>query len=189
MENRNKTALVLALSAVPALSFSLNVPDGVIMAFATVVTFLLSGALSYGVSTLTSEDARPYVRLIINAVVVSGMMMIMEAFLYTRFTPYITYFALNAVSAVIVTGLDESRRSFKETMKEIFVFSDKFVSAVILTSLIREVFGKGSIFGFDIAFMKNYVIAPLSKTTGGLFVYAVVMALLISVEGAKEEKK
>jgi hypothetical protein len=54
---------------------------------------------------------------------------------------------------------------------------------MVVCALIREVLGNGSIWGVEIAFLKDYRISSLAGAFGGYLVLAIVMAVINKVLG------
>ena len=63
------------------------------------------------------------------------------------------------VGKVVVTGLD-------------------FLAVIAVVALLRELFGLGTVWGQEIAFLKAHAVASLQKPMGGFLVYAIVAAIV-----------
>jgi electron transport complex protein RnfE len=60
-----------------------------------------------------------------------------------------------------------------------------FTIAMLMMSIIREVFGNASFAGIAIPFMENYKIAFMKAAPGGLLVYGLLIALVCAVTKGK----
>ncbi len=189
MEKKNRMFMVLALSVVPALGFSGSVRTGVIMSIMTVITFVLSRAVAYPLTQKSSKSGAFLISLLVNAFCVSAMMMLLEAFFYEVYSGMGIYFALNAISTLALVSTAEEDLSFGESIKDTLTYGDMFCLLVILSSLIREVFGSGSFYEIELGFMKNHLIPLLAKPQGGFFACGVVFALLSATYKKEEVKK
>ena len=55
---------------------------------------------------------------------------------------------------------------------------DPTTAVIAVVALLRELFGLGTVWGQEIAFLKAHAVASLQKPMGGFLVYAIVAAIV-----------
>lgn len=189
MERKNRVFFILVLGIVPALGFSSDVRSALLLSIATVVGFYISRAVSYPLTKKSGEGVSFLTALLVNIFVFSALMMLLEAFLYDVYKGMEIYFALNAVSGTALLSSSDRDLSLKESMADVTETADMFSLLVILSAVIREVFGSGSFYGIEIGFMKNHLIPLLIKPQGGFFTLGIILALLKGTYKKEETSK
>lgn len=189
MERSNRQAMILSLSSVPALAFSVSFSSALGLGIYTFIALALTTMVSYPLAKSVSKKAAFAVAVLVSVVVVSALMMVLEAFRNEIYSGNGSYFALVAVSALILTAFTGNEgRSFKSVMSDSLQTGSEWLVAVVLTALIREVAGKGTIMGNEIAFLSPYRISILQKPFGGFVIYALVTAAVVAVDRKGEKK-
>lgn len=189
MERSNRQAMILSLSSVPALAFSVSFSSALGLGIYTFIALALTTMVSYPLVKSVSKKAAFAVVVLVSVVVVSALMMILEAFRSEIYSGNGSYFALVAVSALILTAFTgDEGRSFKSVMSDSLQTGSEWFVAVVFTALIREVVGKGTIMGNEIAFLLPYRISVLSKPFGGFVIYALVTAAVVALDRKGEKK-
>lgn len=189
MEKKNRTFMLLALSAVPALGLSTNVKTALLLSLGVVVSLVVSRAITYPLVKKSSRGGGAIISLLVSLFVTSSAMMLLEAFLYDVYSGNSVYFALTFLLGFALSSTSESTLTFKESIVDTLSYSLFFLVSVVLTAVLREVFGSGSFWGLEIGFMKNHLISILTKAQGGFITYGLSLALLSAVCNKKEEEK
>lgn len=189
MERSKKLMMVLALSSVPALAFSVSLRTAVGLGIYTFIALALTTMISYPLVKSVSKKASAVVSLLVSVMVVSLMMMVLEAFRNDIYRGNGVYFALTAVTPLLLSSLIETEgKNFRAVLSDALQRGSEWFLAVVLTAFIRELVGKGSLMGKEIAFLTPYRISILSKPFGGFVIYA-LMASAVAALDRKEEKK
>lgn len=185
MKNRNIT--IVALSGVPALMYSSSLESALVLSLSVLVTALLSRLISYPLIKKSSRGAAVILLLIINSTLVSAVGMVLSALFYAVYYPVRIYFSLSALSMLLFLPLfDDGEMTFKEAVSETLTEALLYLLLVILTALLREVFGSGTIWGKKIF---DALVPSLSGASGAFFTYGIVLALLGLFYKGKEEVK
>ncbi len=189
MDKSNRLMMILSLSSVPALAFSVSLDVALGLGIYTLIALALTTAISYPLLKTVSKKASVAVALLVSVVVVSALMMILEAFRSEIYSGNGTYFALAAVSALILSAFTrEEEKSFSATLSSSLLTGSEWIAALALTALIRETIGKGTIMGNEIAFLTPYRITLISKPFGGFVIYALVTAAVVAIDRKGEKK-
>lgn len=189
MERSKRLMMILSLSSVPALAFSVSFGSALGLGIYTFIALALTTMVSYPLVKTVSKKAAFAVVVLVSVVVVSALMMILEAFRSEIYSGNGSYFALVAVSALILTAFTgDDGRSFKSVMSDSLQTGSEWFMAVVLTALIREALGKAAIMGHEIAFLTPYRISILQKPFGGFVIYALVTAAVVALDRKGEKK-
>lgn len=171
---------LLFLGACPAMGASVGVLPAIAMGVAVILTLVLMSALAPLVKKLVPHDGTLPVFILLSAGIVSVIQLLMNAFLPSVFQMLGVYLAAAAVNLLVLHAAEDS------TVADSLKTGLGFLLAVLLTALIREVFGSASIAGFSIPFLENYCIPALTQGSGGFFVYAMVAALANAIFPGKK---
>lgn len=189
MDKSNRLMMILSFSSVPALAFSVSLDVALGLGIYTLIALALTTAISYPLLKTVSKKASVAVALLVSVVVVSALMMILEAFRGGIYSGNGTYFALAAVSALILSAFTrEEEKSFSATLSSSLLTGSEWLIALAFTALIRETIGKGTIMGNEIAFLTPYRITLISKPFGGFVIYALVTAAVVAIDRKGEKK-
>ena len=171
---------LLFLGACPAMGASVGVLPAIAMGVAVILTLVLMSALAPLVKKLVPHEGTLPVFILLSAGIVSVIQLLMNAFLPSVFQMLGVYLAAAAVNLLVLHAAEDS------TVADSLKTGLGFLLAVLLTALIREVFGSASIAGFSIPFLENYRIPTLTQGSGGFFVYAMVAALANAIFPGKK---
>lgn len=171
---------LLFLGACPAMGASVGVLPAIAMGVAVILTLVLMSALAPLVKKLVPHEGTLPVFILLSAGIVSVIQLLMNAFLPSVFQMLGVYLAAAAVNLLVLHAAEDS------TVADSLKTGLGFLLAVLLTALIREVFGSASIAGFSIPFLENYCIPTLTQGSGGFFVYAMVAALANAIFPGKK---
>lgn len=171
---------LLFLGACPAMGASVGVLPAIAMGVAVILTLVLMSSLAPLVKKLVPHEGTLPVFILLSAGIVSVIQLLMNAFLPSVFQMLGVYLAAAAVNLLVLHAAEDS------TVADSLKTGLGFLLAVLLTALIREVFGSASIAGFSIPFLENYRIPTLTQGSGGFFVYAMVAALANAIFPGKK---
>lgn len=171
---------LLFLGACPAMGASVGVLPAIAMGVAVILTLVLMSALAPLVKKLVPHEGTLPVFVLLSTGIVSVIQLLMNAFLPSVFQMLGVYLAAAAVNLLVMHAAEDS------TVADSLKTGLGFLLAVLLTALIREVFGSASIAGFSIPFLENYRIPTLTQASGGFFVYAMVAALANAIFPGKK---
>lgn len=153
------------------------------MSLAVLVTLVLSSL----VITLIKGIVPEKVKLVVNLIVVTGfavlVQMLMKAFVSSLFDQVGMELACVALSLGVfrtnkqVEGLEKEPTSVLTCVACALYFA----CLMIVTSVVREFLGNGSIFGVAIGFMENVKVSAFVSAYGAYIVLAIVLAVINAI--------
>lgn len=187
MEKKNRNIMLTALSAVPALSFTENLRSALLFALSIFISALTARLISYPLTRKSSKSASFILTAIVNVTVVSGASMVLSGFFYSVFYSLRVYYVLSALSASFFISLfEEDGISYKDALLDTLSVMLLYGFVVIVTALLREIIGSGSVFGKSLF---DALIPTLSRPGGAFFSYGVSLALVNAIYIGKEKRK
>lgn len=177
------TLLVLGAGFVMASSSDIRAALG--MGAAVLLAMLLSSIVVSATHKIIPDYAKMPAYLLIITGFVSLISMVMQAIVPTVVNMLGVHLATVAVSAVVYRDCEEvaDHNGEATSIKTALVTGGFFTVIMLVCALIREVLGKGSIWGVEIAFLKDCTISSLAGAFGGYLVLAIVIAVINKVIG------
>ena len=175
--------LVLGAGFVMASSKDIRAALG--MGVAVLLAMLLSSVVVSAIHKIIPNYAKIPVYLMIITGFVTLISMLMQAFVPEVVNMLGIHLAALSVSAVVYRDCEEVADCNGEvtTIKTSIVTGVFFTVVMVVCSLIREVLGNATIWGNEIAFLKDYKISALVSAFGGYIVLAIVMAVINKITG------
>ena len=103
----------------------------------------------------------------------------MQAFLPNAYQLLGVYVAVLAVNLLVFClGERAGSRPFGAAVLDALLTGLGFAAAALVTAAIRELFGAGSFAGLTVPFFETYNMPILRQATGGIAVFAIVLALV-----------
>lgn len=174
----SNTAVLLFLAACPAMGASVDVRSAFVMGLCVLILAVLTAIILSVLRGVLSGNGVIAAAVIVSAGFASIMIMLLRAFVPAVYSVIWMYLGLCCVNMMLIS---QSERGVKEAVKACVVF----FAAIILTALLREFFGAGSIAGAAIPFMENYKISILTQAPGGFIVFALVMSAFSGLSAGK----
>lgn len=181
--------LPLGVGFVMASSNDLRAAVG--MGVAVLLALFFSAVVISALRKVIPQAAHLPIYILIITGFVSLIQMVMEAHFPGVVNMLGVHLAALSVSAVPyrdaehVSGVMGEGPSVKTAIETGLLFT--FVMAVC--AVIREILGKGAIWGVKIPFMQNFCISALGGVFGGYLVLAIVFAVMRKVSGKSYEEK
>lgn len=171
---------LLVLGAGFVMASSANIKASLGMGLAVFVTMLLSSVTICAVRKFIPHAIRLPAYVLIITGYVSLIDMLMQAYFPETVEMLGVHLAALAVSAVMFRDAEEVAgiKDEIQTIVTSVVSGFLFVIVLAVCAVIREFFGSASIFGKEIAFMKDYRISALAGVVGGYIVLAIVVAVI-----------
>lgn len=170
-KTRFNPALILFLGAAPALGATVDVRAGLGLGLAALLVMLLSTLVLLALRKLIPEGARLPAAILVSAGFTSLIGLMMNAFFPTVYGLLGLYLSVLAVNLLVFAQAESL------SVKHSLVSGLAFLGLVLVTALLREVFGAASFAGIGLSFLAEYKIPLLLKAPGGLVIYAFVAAL------------
>lgn len=187
MENKDRVLSLLVAGSVPALALTVNTSVALALSCVVLFTSICSTLVLSLLRKSISDTIRIPMIIIINTFFVSISLMLLASFFPKTYTLGGVYFGLCALSLMLFkVGESASEKETGVSLKESITVALIYCVVVIVTALIREIFGSASIFGYSLSFLSSYTIPILSKASGAFIIYAFVLAAFSALK--KEAK-
>ncbi|MBQ9769321.1 MAG: hypothetical protein IJW27_03865 [Clostridia bacterium] len=181
------------LAVLPLVAVSASVKTGLLISVITVLALIISSLAVFALKALLTEKTAPFARLIISVGVVGISATLLGIFFKEDIASLGIYVNIAAVSAVLLVRSDFVISADLSGLISGCGLSAAVGSAfLIVSSLIREFFGNGSLLGFDIYSKYLTPIAFLKTPAGGLLTTAVLLTvycLLVGKNKMREEEQ
>ena len=186
MENnlfKKDPSWILFLGACPALAASAGVKTALGMGAAVLVLTVLSALVLCALRRFIPSCVKLAAALLVAAFLAAAVQMLMGAFLPKAAQAIPMYLAVLAVDMLIfAAGENASDVKLGAAVLDSVKVSVYFAVVVVITAVIREVFGAGEFFGMEIPFLSQYSVPVLAKAPGAFFVLAIVAAMAKNVK-------
>lgn len=169
---------VLLLGACPAMAVTTDLRSALAIGLAVMAAVLLSSIVIAAISKLLPQSGRLYVCIAVAAVFVAAIDMLMNAYFPKVYGKLGIYLAVCAVDLLIFAGAENAARSGFKAVADALLASLLFVAVVAVVGAVRELFGAGSIWGVEIAFLKEHAVPALLQAPGGFMIFAFVAAVV-----------
>ena len=182
---QNPTAL-LFLGAVPALGASATVNGALGMSLAVVGVLVLS-ALVLGLGrSLIPEGARFPSAVLVVAGFASAAQLLLHALLPSAWEMLGIYAAVLAVDLMLFAAADDALElGLGKGVLNALLCGLVFAVFTLILAAIRELFGSASFAGNPVEALEAYKIPLLAKFSGGLVVFAILLAIVNAICPAK----
>ena len=183
--------LVSMLGVCPALATSTSVDNGLAMGIVVLAVLILSNVTVSLLKSMIPSKIRLAVYMIIIAGYVSATEMLFKAYLPSLDKSLGFYISLVVVNCVVLSRSEQfaSKNSVVLSFVDALANGLGYTVVLVVISFIREVFGKGSIFGFDFAQYIGYSpISILAAPAGGFLVLGLLCALYNKIGLTRREK-
>ena len=172
MEKKLNPVMILFLGASVAIGATTSLTEALTAGVAVLAVMVLSSLVCMLINKLTS-DCKMGARIIVVAAMTTVVSLLMRAFF--PFDVAIVYIASLSVNLLVFCYLDES-------VKDAAFAGFFFLVLILMIGAIRELFGAGSIAGYEIGFLASHTVNVLNTPAGGLLITALVMALFNKAE-------
>ena len=172
-------ATLLFLGAVPALGASADLRAALGMGAAVLGVLLLSALILGLLRNLIPSGARLPAALLVVAGCASAAQLLLHALLPSAWEMLGFYAAVLAVDLMLFASAEDALDfPLGKSLCSALISGLIFAVFVLLLAAIRELFGAASLCGNPIEALEPYKITLLTKVTGGLFVFAILLAVV-----------
>ena len=188
---KENPVLVLVLGTCPTLAVTSSVLGAVSMGLAALFVLVCSNMAISAMRKIIPDSVRIPCYIVIIAGFVTVVKLIVKAYLPDIDVLLGSYLDLIVVNCIILGRAEMFAREngVVDSALDGVGMGIGFTLALVCMSTVREIFGAGSWFGFEIPFMADYKIPVLTQAPGGFFVFGALMALLAFMTGGKATKK
>ncbi len=188
---RENPVFVLVLGTCPTLATTSTIIGAISMGLAATAVLMCSNGVVSLLRRLIPDTVRIPCYIVIIAAFVTLVQMFMHAYLPELYELLGVYLALITVNCIVLGRAEmyASKNTVGKSILDGLGMGLGFTLALLLMSLVREVFGAGTFLGTEIPFIKNHTIGILTKAPGGLMVYGLLIFLVSVVTGGKAPGK
>lgn len=162
------------------------------MSLAVIVVLVLSSLVVNAFKKIVPES----IKLAFNMIIVSGFAILVQMLLQAFMSEAANLFGIELSCVALSLGLFREEKQIEGVEKPathiltVLACGLYFAVLMIVTSLVREFLGNGSIFGIAIKFMENVKVSGFLSAYGAYIVLAIVLAVInaICLKESKEEK-
>lgn len=178
-------SVLLVLGAGFVMASSADIRAALGMGAAVLLSMLLSSIVVSALHKIIPAYAKLPAYLLIITGFVSIIGMLMQAWFPDVVKMLGVHLATLAVSAVIYRDAEEvaDHNGEATSIKTALITGLFFTVIMVVCALIREVIGNATIWGVEIAFLKDYKISSIAGAFGGYIVLALVMAFINKITG------
>lgn len=178
---RNPAAL-LFLGAVSALGASADVRAALGMSIAVTCVLVLSALVLGLLRGLIGEGARLPAAVLVTAGFASAAQLLLHALLPSAWEMLGIYLAVLAVDLMLFASAEDALESgLGKGVVNALLCGVIFAVFVLILASIRELFGAASFAGNPVEALEAYKIPLLTKFSGGLVVFAILLAIVNAI--------
>ena len=172
-------AAVLFLGAAPALGASTDVRAALAMSLAVLGVLLCSSLLLGLIRKLLPREAFLAAAMLVVAGFASAAQLLLQAFVPSVYEMLGFYAAILAVDLLLFAGAEcAEEQGLGKALVNALLSGLIFTVFVLLLAAIRELFGSASFAGQSVEALKNIRINVLTQASGGLIVFAILLAVV-----------
>lgn len=188
---KENPVLVLLLGTCPTLAVTSDVKSALGMAAAATVVLILSNLFISLLRNVIPDKVRIPCYIVVIAGFVTVVEMVMHAFFPDIYSALGIFLSLIVVNCIILGRAEmfASKNGALASIMDGIGMGIGFAIALLAMSSIREIFGAGSFFGFEIPFIKDYTIPILTSAPGGFFVFGLLIAIVNKLMSKKRKPK
>ncbi len=170
---------LLFLGAVPALGASVSVQGALGMSAAVIGVLLLSALVLGALRGLIPSGARLFAAVIVVAGFASAAQLLLHAFLPSAYEMLGFWAAILAVDLMLFAAAEDAAEyGLGKGLLNALISGVIFAVFVLILAAIRELFGAAALGGMAVEALEPYKIPLLLKSSGGLVVFAILLAIV-----------
>ncbi|MBP5209918.1 MAG: electron transport complex subunit RsxE [Clostridia bacterium] len=183
--------LVLVLGTCPTIAKSNTLFNALGLGVCTAIVLILSNVVISALRRVIPDKVRIPCYILIIAGFVTMIQMSVHAFLPTLYESLGAFIALIVVNCIILGRAEmfASKNGVLDSLLDGAGMGVGFILSLSAMALIRELFGAGQLFGYDVPFFAAYHFPILQKTFGGFLVFGIMIAVVSAVTGGKAPRR
>ncbi len=188
---KENPVFVLVLGTCPTLAVTDSVSRALGMGAAAAVVLVCSNVVISALRKVIPDKVRIPAYIVIIAGFVTAVQMLMQAFIPSLYEALGTYLALIVVNCIILGRAEmfASKNTVSDSALDGLGMGIGFTIALFCMGTIREIFGSGTFFGFEIPVIKDFAVSFFTQSPGGFFVFGVLIAIVNKITKGKAIKK
>ena len=174
--------MVLFLGACPALGATSDVLSALALGAAALAVMLLASLAASLLKNAVIPEAKPLTNIILTAGFAAIVQLLMNAWFPAQFNALGVYTTLLAADLLVYAETERaSVRPVGAALADSLLTGLGYALALVITALLRELFGAGSVAGIAVPFFKAHAVPLLTSAAGGFFMFAIVMAIVQAI--------
>lgn len=177
-----KNLLILTIGLCPTLVISHSLKDSLVLSAIICAVTFIGNLLTNFSKKITPESIRKFCNILIIMGIVSIISLFLEAFFSYSFVEFGIYVPLVGISSIFIRNnfIFEGKENFLLSLKYEMLLSIFLSFLLVLTGLVREIIGHGTIWGMSI-FGDAYMPVLIIRSPSGALITAGFLLALLNV--------
>ncbi len=184
---RENPVLVLVLGTCPSLAVTTQTSNAIGMGAAATFVLVCSNIVISALRNIIPEKVRIPCYIVLIAGFVTLVQMVVEAYAYSLYQSLGIFLPLIVVNCIILGRAEmfANKNTVLDSALDGIGMGIGFTLTLLVMASIREIFGNGTWFGFEIPWMSDNGIAVLTMAPGGFIIFGCLIALANKLLGRK----
>ena len=188
---KENPVFVLVLGTCPTLAVSDSVSGALGRGIDAAAVLICSNIVISALRNIIPDKVRIPSYIVVIAGFVTVIQMLLHAYLPSLYEALGTYLALIVVNCIILGRAEmfASKHNVVDSALDGLGMGLGFTLALFMMGTVREVFGAGSFFGYEIPGLSHYTVSILTQAPGGFMVFGILIAVVNKITKGKALKK
>lgn len=188
---KENPVLVLVLGTCPTLAVSTQAINAVGMGIAATAVLVCSNMAISLLRNVIPDKVRIPCYIVLIAGFVTIVQMVVEAFAYSLYEALGIYLPLIVVNCIILGRAEmyANKNTVMNSALDGIGMGIGFTLTLLVMASIREIFGNGTWFGFELPVLSSNNISVLTMAPGGFVIFGCLIALVNKITKGKAIKK
>jgi electron transport complex protein RnfE len=188
---KENPVLIFLLGMCPALAVSTQVSSAFGMGAATMFVLLCSNTAISLLRNVIPDKVRIPCFIVLIAGFVTLVQIILQAYAYTLYQALGIFLPLIAVNCTIFARAEvfANKNGVFDSILDALGMGAGFTLALLIIASIREIFGSGTWFGFEVPIFIDYNVSLMTMAPGGFAVFGLLIAVINKVSKGRALKR
>ena len=188
---KENPVFVLVLGTCPTLAVTDSVSRALGMGLSAAAVLICSNIVISALRNIIPDKVRIPSYIVVIAGFVTVIQMLLHAYLPSLYEALGTYLALIVVNCIILGRAEmfASKHNVVDSALDGLGMGLGFTLALFMMGTVREVFGAGSFFGYEIPGLSHYTVSIFTQAPGGFMVFGILIAVVNKITKGKALKK
>jgi len=184
---KENPVLVLVLGTCPTLAVSTQASNAIGMGIAATVVLLGSNIFISLLRNTIPDKVRIPCYIVLIAGFVTLVQMVVEAYAYTLYQALGIYLPLIVVNCIILGRAEmyANKNTVLDSALDAIGMGIGFTLTLLVMASIREIFGNGTWFGYELPWLKDNNVSVLTMAPGGFVIFGCMIALVNKISKGK----
>ena len=187
---RENPVLIFLLGMCPALAVSTQASNAIGMGIAATFVLICSNTVISLLRNVIPEKVRIPCYIVLIAGFVTLVQMVVEAYAYPLYQSLGIFLPLIVVNCVILGRAEgfAKKNTVLDSVLDALGMGAGFTLALLAIASVREIFGSGTWFGFELPVLNTANIPIFTMAPGGFAVFGLIIALVNKISRGKVKK-